>query len=47
MRIEGLQAEAPTELLGGVLQQARGELEAGAMVSVQESRIRIRHLPLE
>ena len=46
IRIEGLRAEPLVELLQAVIQQARAELETGAMISVQEGRIRIRRLPL-
>jgi predicted nuclease of predicted toxin-antitoxin system len=46
VRIEGLQAEAFVELLTQVLERCGGDLEAGAVVSVQETRIRIRRLPI-
>jgi predicted nuclease of predicted toxin-antitoxin system len=45
-RIEGLRAEPLVELLQAVIDQARDELSSGAMVSVQEGRVRIRRLPL-
>jgi predicted nuclease of predicted toxin-antitoxin system len=46
IRIEGLRAEPLVELLQAVVQQAHDELEAGAMISVQEGRIRVRRLPV-
>jgi predicted nuclease of predicted toxin-antitoxin system len=47
IRIEGLRAEPLAELLQDVLQQSEEELKSGAMISVQENRIRIRRLPVE
>lgn len=46
IRIEGLRAEALASLILSVLAQARDELSAGAVVTVQEGRLRIRRLPL-
>ena len=46
IRIEGLRAEELSALLQKVIQQCRVELEAGAMISVPEYRIRIRRLPV-
>jgi predicted nuclease of predicted toxin-antitoxin system len=46
VRIEGLRAEEFCGLLERVVTQCRDDLEAGAMVSVQEHRLRIRHLPI-
>ncbi len=46
IRIEGLRAEALVTLLQAVTRQARDELKAGAMISVQQGRIRIRRLPV-
>jgi predicted nuclease of predicted toxin-antitoxin system len=46
VRIEGLQAEALVRLLKRVLEQCGGDLEAGAVVSVKETRIRVRRLPI-
>jgi predicted nuclease of predicted toxin-antitoxin system len=46
IRIEGLRAEAVAELLKVVLAQTADDLELGAVVSVQEDRIRVRRLPL-
>lgn len=46
IRIEGLKAEAVADLLQTVLNPCAEELQRGAMVTVQEGRLRIRHLPL-
>lgn len=46
IRIEGLRAEALAALIQSVLAQAGADLEAGAVVTVQEGRLRIRRLPL-
>jgi len=46
VRIEGLRAEAMTDMILRVLERCREDLIAGAMVSVTEDRIRIRNLPL-
>jgi predicted nuclease of predicted toxin-antitoxin system len=46
IRIEGLRAEELAALLVGVLEKCSDELRSGAMVTVTESGIRIRHLPL-
>ena len=46
IRIERLRAKALTELLFDVLDQCQAELEQGAAVTVEPSRIRIRRLPL-
>lgn len=46
VRIEGLRARAFNELLRRIITQCRSDLEAGAMVSVQEHQVRIRHLPI-
>ena len=46
IRIEGLQGEALAKLLQRVIAQCASELDAGAMVLVEHSRIRIRRLPL-
>jgi predicted nuclease of predicted toxin-antitoxin system len=46
IRIEGLRAQATAELLQTVLSQSDEDLEQGAVVTVQESRIRVRRLPL-
>ena len=47
IRIEGLQAEELSELLLKVSQLCQTDLEAGAMISVQENRIRVRRLPIK
>ncbi len=47
IRIEGLRAEPMIGLLQTVVQQAHDELVAGAMISVQEGRIRVRRLPVD
>lgn len=46
IRIEGLRAERLARLLVGILQVCSDDLMKGAMVSVMESGIRIRHLPV-
>jgi len=46
IRIEGLKAEQLATLLRGVLEQCGDDLKSGAMVSVTESGIRVRRLPL-
>ena len=46
IRIEGLRSEALAKLLQEVLSQCSADLERGAAVTVQEGRIRIRHLPI-
>jgi predicted nuclease of predicted toxin-antitoxin system len=46
VRLEGLRAEAFADLLGRVIERCRGDLEHGAVVSVQQNRIRIRQLPI-
>ena len=46
IRIEGLRAEAAAGLLQSVLEQCRDDLTAGAVVSVEEDRIRTRRLPI-
>jgi predicted nuclease of predicted toxin-antitoxin system len=47
VRIEGLRAEPLVDLLQDVIQKGEADLKSGAMISVQESRIRIRRLPVE
>ncbi len=46
IRMEGLRAEALTDLLESVLKQCADDLEAGAAVTVQAKRLRVRRLPL-
>jgi predicted nuclease of predicted toxin-antitoxin system len=46
IRIEGLHAEPLAALLLRVLALCESELQAGAMVSVDESNVRVRSLPL-
>ena len=46
IRIEGLRAVALASLLQDVLAQSAGDLAQGAVVTVQERRLRIRRLPL-
>ena len=46
IRIEGLRAEQLANLLVRVLEQGGDDLKSGAMVTVTESSVRIRHLPL-
>ena len=46
IRLEGLRGEELSNLLQAVLIQCESDLLLGAAVTVQPSRIRIRHLPL-
>ncbi len=46
LRIEGLRAEATSTLLQAVLKQCAEDLEQGAVVTVQEGRLRVKRLPL-
>lgn len=46
IRIERLRAQALTELLITIISQAEADLEQGAVVTVEPSRIRVRCLPL-
>jgi predicted nuclease of predicted toxin-antitoxin system len=46
IRMEGLRAENLANLLADVIHACSGELEQGAMVSVTETNMRIRRLPL-
>ncbi|MBW4491511.1 MAG: DUF5615 family PIN-like protein [Oscillatoria princeps RMCB-10] len=46
IRIERLRAQALTGLLLTVIGECEGALEEGAVVTVEPSRIRVRHLPL-
>ena len=46
IRIEGLQGENVAHLLVSVLQVCSDDLLKGAMVSVTENGVRIRHLPV-
>ena len=46
IRIEGLKAKQLADLLVRVLEQCDDDLKSGAMVTVTESSVRIRHLPL-
>lgn len=46
IRIEGLQADGLVHLVRTVLDCFGEDLGAGAMVSVTEGRIRVRHLPI-
>jgi predicted nuclease of predicted toxin-antitoxin system len=46
IRIEGLKAQQLADLLVRVLEQCGEDLKTGAMVTVTESSVRIRRLPL-
>lgn len=46
IRIEGLRGDRIASLLGTVLALSGSDLTQGAMVSVTENGVRIRHLPL-
>lgn len=46
VRIEGLRAESMAKPLSSVLEVCAQDLNQGAVVSITESGIRVRHLPL-
>ncbi len=46
VRIEGVKAEAMASLLRSVLVECDSDLRKGCVVTVQERRVRVRHLPL-
>jgi len=46
IRIEGLRAERLADLVARVLSLCQTDLEAGAMVTVEERRVRVRSVPL-
>ena len=46
IRREGLRGEEIAQLLVQVMEQCRDDLERGAVVSVTETGIRVRNLPL-
>ncbi len=46
VRIAGLRGEALAELMQAILAQCEEALEQGAVVTVQEGRLRLRQLPL-
>ncbi|NCJ05122.1 hypothetical protein GS597_01030 [Synechococcales cyanobacterium C] len=46
IRIERLRAQALTDLLLAVIAECKEDLEKGSAITVEPSRIRIRHLPL-
>jgi len=46
LRMEGLKAEQLAELLVRILDQCREDLNRGALISVTETGIRLRRLPL-
>jgi predicted nuclease of predicted toxin-antitoxin system len=46
IRIEGLRAEALSNLVATVLSRCGDDLTAGALVSVTEDQIRVRRLPI-
>ena len=46
IRIERLRAEQFSKLVQNVILQCGSDLDAGAMVSVNEHQIRVRHLPI-
>jgi predicted nuclease of predicted toxin-antitoxin system len=46
IRIEGLKAEQLAHLLIRVLEQCGDDLKSGGMVTVTESSVRVRWLPL-
>lgn len=46
IRIERLRGEQLAELLSRVIKSCRQDLDAGALVSVHSTRLRLRRLPL-
>lgn len=46
VRIEGLKAQPLAALLARVIERCRDDLESGAMITVTESSVRVRCLPL-
>ncbi len=46
IRIEGLKAEPLVSLLQALLLERGGELDRGALITVQRNRVRIRYLPI-
>jgi len=46
IRLEGLRAEEFSILLQDVMSRCRHDLQTGAMISVQENRVRVRSLPI-
>jgi predicted nuclease of predicted toxin-antitoxin system len=46
IRIEGLHAEELCDLIQSIIEQCDEDLNTGAMISAQEHRIRVRHLPI-
>ena len=46
VRTEGLRGDALAEILLAVVERCQADLDAGALVSVKEGRVRIRTLPL-
>lgn len=46
IRIERLRAQALTNLLINVIGECKEDLQQGAVVTVESSRIRVRRLPL-
>ena len=46
IRIEGLRAEAIASMVENVIRQCNEDLQAGAMISVTDLKIRVRHLPI-
>ncbi|MCC6682121.1 MAG: DUF5615 family PIN-like protein [Phycisphaeraceae bacterium] len=47
IRIEGLRWEPLAKLLARVIQDHRGAIEHGALVSIHQSHVRIRRLPIQ
>ena len=46
IRIEGLRAEAASDLIETIVRRCHNDLDAGAAVSVTEKQIRVRKLPI-
>jgi predicted nuclease of predicted toxin-antitoxin system len=47
IRVEGLRADALADILQNVLVQCGEDLTAGALVSVEQDRVRVRRLPIQ
>jgi predicted nuclease of predicted toxin-antitoxin system len=47
IRIEGLGSKAIADILQVVVNQCAGDLQRGALVSVEKERVRLRQLPIE
>ncbi len=46
LRIEGLRADAFAKMVESVIHQCEDDLKSGAVISVTDFKIRVRHLPI-